>query len=128
VFLIQKNNTKTTLSIYTNHSGWSSHVKGTMEDEMKKKEFKSLAIFSPAAIYPGNDNTPSTFGWLNQQLNWVIPGAYNTVSAANIGLGMDLLMRKQVKGEVAGTVNVSGGEAIGRLAGEGAVPPQRENK
>ena len=93
-------------------SGWYSHVKGTMEDEIEKKGFISLALFRPAMIYPGNENSPASFGWLNQKLNWLLPNAFNTASCTDIAQGMDFTMRKQIRGTITGKVVMDGGRAV----------------
>jgi hypothetical protein len=83
-----------------------------VEEEYKQLGFESLSIFQPAAIYPGNDNTPSAFGSLNQRLNWLLPGTLNTVSSDEIGTAMMKSMSQQLQGKIAGTEIVSGGQMI----------------
>jgi hypothetical protein len=80
-----------------------------MEEELEKIGFDSLAIIKPAMIYPGNSNSPQALGWLNQKLNWILPGVINSVSCAEIAQAMDLTMRQQMAGAVSGKVLINGG-------------------
>ena len=83
-----------------------------MDTEIEKLGFTSLSIFQPAAIYPGNDNTPSAFGAFNQSINWLLPGVYNTVSSEEIGLAMMKTMQYQIDGKFTGTQRIQGGANI----------------
>jgi hypothetical protein len=87
-----------------------------MEDELKSVGFQSLSIFEPAAIYPGNDNTPSALGALNQSLNFLLPGAYHTVSSEEIGLAMIKTMSQQQTGAFTGVETIVGGAEIRQRA------------
>lgn len=92
--------------------GWYNHVKGALEDNLKQIGFKSLLIVQPAGIYPGNANTPNYFGWLNELLNPVLPGAYNCVGSSVISGAMIGFSKKQFAGKVEGVTVISGGAAI----------------
>lgn len=83
-----------------------------MEREIGNIGFTSLSIFQPAAIYPGNENTPSAFGAFNESINWLLPGAYHTVSTDEIGLAMMKTMQYQIDGRFTGTQIIRGGADI----------------
>ncbi len=83
-----------------------------MERDISRLGFQSVAIFQPAAIYPGNDNTPNAFGAFNQSLNWLLPGAYNTVGSEEIGRAMMKTMNNQVNGNIVGVQVICGGADI----------------
>jgi hypothetical protein len=87
-----------------------------MENELKSLGFQSLSLFQPAAIYPGNDNTPSAFGALNESLNFLLPGSLNTVSSDEIGLAMLKTMSQQEAGAIVGLETIVGGADIRQRA------------
>lgn len=92
--------------------GWYNHVKGYMEQGIIQYNYRSLSIFQPAAIYPGNDNTPSALGEINKRLNWLLPGALNTVSSEEIGRAMMITMNHQLDGKNTGVEYIRGGKNI----------------
>ena len=96
--------------------GWYNHVKGVMEDSSNAIGFSTLSIFRPAAIYPGNVNTPNLFGWLNEKMNFMLPGIYNTVGADKIGDAMVVQVRLQLKGASQPVSYFTGGYVIQQKA------------
>lgn len=92
--------------------GWYNHCKGHMENEIKKLNFKSAVFYQPAAIYPGNTNTPETFGWLNEKLNCILPKTFVTVGSDVIAKSMRHVMTQQLQGKIQGNVTYFGGQAI----------------
>ena len=87
-----------------------------MEDSVRNEVFTSTLFFRPAVIYPGNDNTPNGFGWLNEKLNWLLPGVYNTVGSEEIAQAMVNQMAQQLAGDVVGVKAVDGGADIRKEA------------
>lgn len=100
--------------------GWYLHVKGAMEEGVTAQNFRSAAFFRPAGIYPGNDNTPSTFGWLNEKLNWLLPAKYVTAGTTVIADAMVVTMKAQLSGTITGCKVVDGGQAINDIAAAAA--------
>jgi nucleoside-diphosphate-sugar epimerase len=101
--------------------GWYCHVKGIMEDGkgkgkmehgIKAMAFESVVIVQPAGIYPGNNNTPSFFGWLNEKLNPILPGKFETASSWAIAECMVQNMKQQLAGCIQGTKVICGGKDI----------------
>lgn len=98
-------------------SGWYLRLKGLMENGISGMNFGSVAIFRPAMIYPGNTNTPSFLGPINQSLNWLLPGAYNSVGSSEIASAMVRNMVMQLTGELKGVRVIEGGKAIAEESG-----------
>jgi uncharacterized protein YbjT (DUF2867 family) len=92
--------------------GWSAYCKGKMEDGIKAMPFTSISIIQPAGIYPGNKNTPSMLGKLNELLNPVIPGKFETSSSTQIAESMVKHMKEQIASKWNGVKLVTGGKAI----------------
>lgn len=92
--------------------GWYAHCKGKMEEGIQALPFASVTILRPAAIYPGNVNTPSLVGRLNEMLNPILPGPLQTVSSVQIAQCMVEQMQQQVAGDWRGVKVVAGGQAI----------------
>lgn len=101
--------------------GWYLHCKGAMEDGVISQGFKSVAIFRPAGIYPGNTNTPETFGWLNEKLNWMLPSKYVTASTTVIANAMAATMKEQLSGGLTGIKILDGGQEIRDVTNKSAV-------
>ena len=96
--------------------GWYNHVKGVLEDSTKAIGFSTLSIFQPAVIYPGNVNIPKLFGWLNEKMNFMLPGIYNTVGADKIGDAMVVQVRLQLQGASQPVSYFTGGYVIQQKA------------
>jgi len=92
--------------------GWYSYCKGKMEEGIKALPFESVVIVRPAAIYPGNNNTPSALGWINAKLNPILPGRFETASSQDIAESMVTLMKQQVAKVLQGTKVIDGGKAV----------------
>lgn len=104
------------ISYFTDGRGYYNHVKGCMEDGVGEKNgFKSVAIFRPAAIYPGNANTPEMFGKVNQLLNPFLPAIYNTAGTKAIADAMTFNMDLQLRETLQGTHIVNGGGEINEV-------------
>jgi hypothetical protein len=93
--------------------GWYCFCKGKMEEGIKAlTSFQSVLFFQPAAIYPGNDNTPSLVGKLNALLNPILPGQFETASSEQIAQSMVKHMKEQLDSKLTGSNAITGGKAI----------------
>ena len=116
-------NIENSYSIFTKTGaggGYYNHVKGTMEDGIvhigNKNLFKSVCIYRPAAIYPGNVNTPNFIGSLNKNLEFILPKLYHTAGTMDIANAMHLGMREQLCGSIEGKRVIDGGGSIVELS------------
>lgn len=87
-------------------------MKGLMENRVGALAFKSVCVVRPAMIYPGNSNSPSLLGQLNQSLNWLLPSVFNSVGSTEIAQAMVRTMQDQVAGDVTGVKVIEGGGDI----------------
>eukprot|EP01013_Petalomonas_cantuscygni_P010139 TRINITY_DN23134_c0_g1_i1.p1 TRINITY_DN23134_c0_g1~~TRINITY_DN23134_c0_g1_i1.p1 ORF type:complete len:237 (+),score=28.01 TRINITY_DN23134_c0_g1_i1:110-820(+) len=90
--------------------GWYNHCKGIMEEGVLRAGFERVGIIRPAGIYPGNDNTPATFGWLVSKAQCMMPQRFENASADEVAGATLAAVRESSS---AGTqVIVDGGRAV----------------